>query len=168
MHSWLNGAVRRSSSSLGGILERLSVYVPAEVGEPGSLCIAYAKPAGEGLLRLLGPVPKGEEWRYLPGECVEYDDQVLPDGTHGLVVTGSASRDPEFRVRRIIYGLFGSPVGSLVAVIWMLRMGVRVPYVYVLGALAGSITFALASMRWGDRAWYGVLRRTFRTWATKY
>jgi hypothetical protein len=36
MHSWLNGAVRRSSSSLGGILERLLVYVPAEIGEPDS------------------------------------------------------------------------------------------------------------------------------------
>ena len=144
------------------------VYVPTITRDAMTLRPAQAVPVGEGLLRLLGPVPLGEVWRFLPGEYIEYEDQLLPSGTHGIVATRSASRDPEFRSRRRLYAVLGFPVGTLVTMYWTSRFAFFHASWFLLWSLLGGMIFSVLSVRWGDRAWYGILRPFAWGWWPRY
>jgi hypothetical protein len=146
----------------------LWIRVPVTVNGTTTLRLARATPVGEGLLRLLGPVPLGEVWNFLPGEYVEYEDQLLPDGSHAIVATRSASRDPEFRLRRRIYGVLGFLAGALVTAYWTAQFGLSHLTAYVLWSLLGGTIFSVLSVRWGDRAWYGLLRPFGWIWWPRY
>jgi hypothetical protein len=50
--------------------------------ESGKMWITYATPVGDGLLRLLGPIPSGEKWEFTLREHVEYDDRLHSNETH--------------------------------------------------------------------------------------
>ena len=68
-------------------MQPIWVQVPIVAGGTITLRPARATPVGEGLLRLLGPMPLGEVWKFRPGEYIEYEDQLLSDGTHAIVAT---------------------------------------------------------------------------------
>jgi hypothetical protein len=119
---------------------------------------AYARPAGGGLMRLLGPVPPGENWKYQPGEYVEYASQEIAPGKFELTVVRSASRDPEFQKRRRVYAICGIPFGIMLGVYCAIKIGIFSIGVYVVLSTIGAIGFSYASVRWGDRAWDVVLR----------
>ena len=140
------------------------VHVRALPLDARKMRVTYATPVGEGLLRLLGPIPFGEKWEFSPSEYVEYEDQLLSDGTHGLVIARSASRDPEFWRRRRLYAILGLPVGAFVAIFWTAKLGLLYPAAYLVSATLGAVTFSALSARWRDRAWYGALRPIARWW----
>jgi hypothetical protein len=134
------------------------VYVQLMGTASRSYRATYAIPVGDGLLRLLGPVPFGETWQFEPGEYIEYDNQEIAPGRFELTAVRSASGDPEFRKRRWVYAICGIPVGIMAGAYWTTRIGILFPGVYIAACSLGALAFAYASARWGDRAWYAVLR----------
>ena len=139
-------------------MKPIVVYVQLTGKNPGVYRPASASPVGDGLLRLLGPVPFGETWQFLPGEYVEYENQEIAPGRYELAAVRSASRDPEFWRRRRLYAICGIPVGIVVGAWWAVRFGFRPPVAYIVACTFGGVAFGYASARWGDRAWYAVLK----------
>lgn len=74
-----------------------------------------AAPVGEGLLRLLGPVPCGESREFEPGEYVEYDDAIL-----------------------------GFPMGAIAGILVAVRLRIFYPPACFVSALLGAIPFSAA------------------------
>ena len=144
------------------------VHVPVAMKGVTALRPTRAAAVGDGLLRLLGPVPVGEVWKFLPGEFIEYEDQLLPGGNRGIVAIRSASRDPEFRLRRRVYAALGFPVGTLATMFLTTRFGYFHPAWVVSWSLLGGLAFSVLSARWGDRAWYGLIRSFAWNWWRPY
>ena len=49
-----------------------------------------AERVGPALFRLIGPVPEGESWEFLPGEVVRCEERVFAGGLRGLVAVESS------------------------------------------------------------------------------
>ena len=124
-------------------MKPIVIYVRRLGGSSDSYRPAHASPVGEGLLRLLGPVPLGESWEFEPGEYVEYEDLEIAPGRHELVAVRSASRDPEFRKRRRLYALCAVPVGVVAAAYWTTSLGLFLPEAYWLACPMGAIPICI-------------------------
>ncbi len=130
---------------------RHRIFVPIQQN-PTALLELDAVPAGEERYRLVGEPPNGERTQFCRGEIVECTIRLLPDGSHGLVATHSASADPEFRKRRAVYAVLGAMVGLVLGsalALWVNPTLISV----AIGALLGALAFSYCSVRWGDSAW---------------
>jgi hypothetical protein len=52
---------------------------------------AEAEQLSNGTFRILGPIPEGEEWAFVPGDTVVVKHHVFSDGTNGLIADRLAS-----------------------------------------------------------------------------
>jgi hypothetical protein len=146
-------------------MARVLVHVATMPLSAGKWTATWAAPAaGEGLLRLLGPVPIGETWQFCPGEYVEYEERDLPDNKKALVIVRGASRDPEFRRRRATYAITGAVFGLFLGVFWAAKLGIVRLVGFVPSAILGAVVMGVFSVRWGDRAWYGAMATFRRYW----
>jgi len=138
---------------------RHRIHIPL-ADDSGAFRPCDAKAVGNGQFAVAGPVAKGDQWKFMPGEIVECESRTLPDGSKGLVAVSSVSADPEVRSRRVVYGWCGAMVGGLLGswiAIWVGVGGLSLLAV----ATASAVTFSWSSIRWGDDAWE-VLSRLLR------
>src|SRR4051794_14555500 len=96
---------------------RHRIYIPLD-DQSGALRPSDAKAVGNGQFAVGGPVPNGEQWKFMPGEIVECESRALPDGSKVLVAVSSVAPDPEVRSRRTVYGWCGAFVGGLLG-LWV-------------------------------------------------
>lgn len=130
---------------------RHRIYIPLS-DQTGSLRASDAKAVGSGRFAVVGPVAKGEHWKFMPGEIVECESRTLPDGSKGLVAVCSVLPDPEVRSRRMVYGWCGALVGGVLGLWAALWLGFGGKSLLAIAACC-SIVFAWCSIRWGDDAW---------------
>jgi hypothetical protein len=130
---------------------RHRIFVPL-ASDPTKYEEVEALAEGDGCFRLAGRARSTVPLQYKPGEIVECSILPLPNGSKGLVATRSVSSDPEYRSRRTVFAVLGAIVGAVFGAAFALWFEITSTAALV-GATIGAITFALCSVRWGDRAW---------------
>ena len=135
---------------------RHRIFVPL-AADAESLREVEAIPNGGGRFRIAGSGSHAEPVRFKRGEIVECEIRTLANGSKGLVAFRSMSADPEFRSRRIIFGVSGAIVGGILGTafgFWTVRSGAGA----AVGLLVGAVLFSFSSFRWGDEAWTALSR----------
>jgi hypothetical protein len=112
---------------------------------------------GGGRFRIAGSASQTGPVQFKRGAIVECEIRTLANGSKGLVAFRSMSADPEFRSRRIIFGVSGAIVGGIFGAafgLWSVRSGAGA----AVGLLLGAMLFSFCSVRWGDAAWAALSR----------
>jgi hypothetical protein len=130
---------------------RHRIFVPLAT-DPEALREVEAIADGGGRFRIAGSASQTGPLQFKRGEIVECEIRTLANGSKGLVAFRSMSADPEFRSRRIIFGVSGAIVGGIFGAaldLWVVKSGA----VAAAGFVIGAVLFSFSSVRWGDPAW---------------
>jgi hypothetical protein len=52
-----------------------------------------AEDLGNGVFRLVGPIPEGEVWAFQPGDTIRCSEKLFADGRKGMVATALVNAD---------------------------------------------------------------------------